>query len=288
MIQSDGTATTHASVAGIELRSADGTVLRGSWWRRRAPRGLVLISHGYGEHGGGYWRVAESLGARLELDVVAIDYRGHGRSGGRRGVVLRYDELTEDLTCVIQWAAHRAPDLKRFLLGHSNGGQVALRAALLRAGAIDGLVVSNPALRVVVPVPATKLVIARLLGTLAPRLTLKGEIPSNQLTRDPEIQEEHRTDRLRHSRMSPRLYFGMLEGGRVLMARASGIRTPILMMLGAQDPVIDPTVSREFFDRLGSEDKTLLIYPKMLHEPFNEVGRHQVVDDLVRWLEPRL
>jgi alpha-beta hydrolase superfamily lysophospholipase len=247
----------------------------------------VIISHGYGEHGGGYWRVADALGGRLEADVVAMDYRGHGRSSGRRGVVLRYDELTEDLTRVIQWAAHAAPRLKRFLLGHSNGGQVALRAALSGTGTIDGLMVSNPALRVVAPVPAAKLVIARVLNRLAPQLTLKGEIPSIQLTRDPEIQEEHRADGFRHSRMSPRLYFGMLEGGRMLMARANEFRLPILMMLGAQDPVIDPAASREFFDRLGSDDKTLLIYPKMLHEPFNEVGRQQVLDDLLRWLGPR-
>ena len=48
------------------------------------------------------------------------------------------------------------------------------------------------------------------------------------------------------------------------------------MLLGGQDTVIDPATSREFFDRLGSEDKTLLIYPKMLHEPLNELGREQV------------
>ena len=60
------------------------------------------------------------------------------------------------------------------------------------------------------------------------------------------------------------------------------------MLVGGQDPVLDPTAAREFHDRLGSEDKTLLLYPKMLHEPLNEVGREQVLDDVVRWIEPRL
>jgi alpha-beta hydrolase superfamily lysophospholipase len=32
------------------------------------------------------------------------------------------------------------------------------------------------------------------------------------LTRDPEIQAEHRADPLRHSRMSAPLFFGMVEG----------------------------------------------------------------------------
>ena len=74
----------------------------------------------------------------------------------------------------------------------------------------------------------------------------------------------------------------------MLLARAHDSRTPILMIVGGQDTVVDPTAAREFFDRLGSEDKMLLLYPKMLHEPLNELGREQVLDDLIRWIEPRL
>ncbi len=88
--------------------------------------------------------------------------------------------------------------------------------------------------------------------------------------------------------MSAPLFFGMLEGGEMLIARAGEIHAPTLMIVGGQDSVVNPSAARELFDRLGSEDKTLLLYPKMLHEPFNEIGREQVFDDVVRWLEPRL
>jgi alpha-beta hydrolase superfamily lysophospholipase len=60
------------------------------------------------------------------------------------------------------------------------------------------------------------------------------------------------------------------------------------MILGGQDPLIDPRSSREFFNRVGHEDKTLSLYPKMLHEPLNEVGREKVVADVARWLAARL
>jgi len=281
-------ATAEARVGEIEVRAADGKMLRGRWWRRPAPRGVIIVSHGFGEHGGGYQHVAEALGARLELDVIAVDYRGHGRSPGRRGVVGRYHELTEDLLNVLDWAARHAPDLDRFVLGHSNGGQVALHVALREQGLFAGLVVSNPALRVAVPVSPRKLMMARLLARCAPWITLSGQLRSDLLTRDADVQEEHRADPLRHGRMSAPYFFGMVQGGEMLLASAGVIRTPILMLLGGQDPVIDPAASREFFDKLASEDKTLLIYPKMLHEPFNELGREQVVDDTVRWLESRL
>jgi alpha-beta hydrolase superfamily lysophospholipase len=288
MMTGQGRAAAAGAVRDIEVKAADGLVLRGRWWRRAEPRGVVVVTHGFGEHGGTYRNAAESLGSALELDVVAVDLRGHGRSPGRRGVVRRYEDLTEDLSCALDWAARNRPDLPRFLLGHSNGGQVALRVALDRRTPVDGLIISNPALRIAAPVPPHKLRMGRFLLRYAPWVTLRTELRVDRLTRDPVMQREIRADRLRHSRMSAPLFFGMVQGGEMLMARAAEIRSPIVILVGGQDPVVDPAATRELYDRLGSEDKTLLLYPKMLHEPLNEVGREQVLDDLARWIEPRL
>jgi lysophospholipase len=130
--------------------------------------------------------------------------------------------------------------------------------------------------------------LGKILLSLAPWVTLRAEAPCVWMTRDTTRHELYRSDGLRHSRISAPLFFGMVEGGEMLMARAGEVRLPILMLIGGQDPVISPEASREFFDRVGSEDKTLLLYPKMLHEPFNELGREQVFEDLSRWLEPRI
>jgi lysophospholipase len=80
----------------------------------------------------------------------------------------------------------------------------------------------------------------------------------------------------------------MVAGGEMLVARAGELRLSILLLIGGQDPVINPQATREFHERVGSDDKTLLISPKMLHEPFNELGREQVFDDLSRWLAQRI
>jgi alpha-beta hydrolase superfamily lysophospholipase len=288
MMTGQGKVAAVGAVRDIEVRAADGLILRGRWWGRDEPRGVIIICHGFAEHGGTYDRVAKSLGSALDLDVIAVDLRGHGRSPGRRGVVRRYEDLGDDLSCALDWATKQYPDAPRFLLGHSNGGQVALRLALQRRTPVEGLIISNPALRIAMAIPPRKLKLGRWLLRHAPWVTLKGDTRVEMLTRDPEIQREHRTDPLRHRRMSSPLFFGMVEGGAMLMARAGEIRAPIVLLIGGQDPVVDPVAAREFYDRLGSEDKTLLLYPKMLHEPLNELGRDQVLDDLVRWIEPRL
>ncbi|HZW29714.1 MAG TPA: alpha/beta hydrolase, partial [Isosphaeraceae bacterium] len=71
-------ATSPSPVREIEVRAADGLRLRGRWWPRAEPSGVLVIAHGFGEHGGAYRHVAEWLGRALDLDVVAVDFRGHG------------------------------------------------------------------------------------------------------------------------------------------------------------------------------------------------------------------
>jgi alpha-beta hydrolase superfamily lysophospholipase len=153
---------------------------------------------------------------------------------------------------------------------------------------IAGLIVSNPVLRLATRVPRHKLWIGSVLRRYAPGVTLRTEIIPERLTSDPVMQAAYGQDVLRHDRISPPLFFGMVEGGPLITPRAVEIRMPVLMILGGADPVVDPEESRAFFERLGSLDKTLLLYPHMLHEPLNELRRDHVISDIAAWLAPRI
>ncbi|HEV3122263.1 MAG TPA: alpha/beta fold hydrolase, partial [Isosphaeraceae bacterium] len=81
----------------VSFPASDGIPLKAWHWARPSPTGLLVIAHGLGEHGGCYRNLVESLGPALEVDVLAFDFRGHGRSPGRRGFVMHFDELVADL-----------------------------------------------------------------------------------------------------------------------------------------------------------------------------------------------
>ena len=281
----DATRATETAIAG-----PDGLRLHATYWPRPDPRGVIVVAHGFGEHGFSYDHVAKAIGPAAGVDVLAPDLRGHGRSPGPRGVVKRYEDLTSDLLAALDWAGCERPGLPRYVLGHSNGGQVALRAALDPAGrsAIAGLILSNPSIKLATRVPGYKLRLGRFLLRHAPRVTLRAPLHIENLTRDPLFQKERMGDPLCHSRMSAPLFFGMLEGGELITTRAAEITAPVLMVLGGADRVVDPAGSRLAFDRLGSPDKTLKVYPVMVHEPFNDLGREQVFADIAAWLDARL
>ncbi len=282
--------STDATSVDLAISTADGLRLRAKHWPVASPRGVVVIVHGFGEHGGSYEHVVQAIGPAAGVDFVAADLRGHGLSPGRRGVVRRYNDLTTDLIATLAWVGRERPGLPCFILGHSNGGQVALRAALNSefGRQIAGLILSNPSLRLALQVPSYKLWLAQVLIRIAPWVTLDAGLETDKLTRDPAMRLSRDADLLCHSRMSAPLFFGMLEGGVQIAARAGEIHNPVLLILGGSDPIVDPRASREVFDRLGSTDKTLLLFPGMLHEPLNELGREQVYADLFAWLDNHL
>src|SRR5262245_30259651 len=144
-------ATQEASPRDVTIASADGTVLRGWHWTRPAPRGVLVVVHGFGEHGGCYRHVAEALGPVLDVDVLAVDIRGHGRSAGRRGVIRSFDDLVADVRAARNWAAGQRPGLPLYLFGHSNGGLLVMLLARVDGGTdgdsppiTSGLILSNP------------------------------------------------------------------------------------------------------------------------------------------------
>lgn len=273
-----------AGMTGVELRSADGTRLRADYYPGHAPRGGLVISHGLGEHAGCYRHVAEALGA-VGLDVLALDYRGHGRSPGRRGAVENYGRLVEDLTAALEFLGHDNP---RFILGHSNGGQVALRLAMADPSAVDGLILSNPSIRLAARVPPHKWLVGQILRRIAPGLTLSTGLPDSMMVRDPTRFGDRSADPLRHTSINPALYFGMVAGGEILQARASEIIAPTLMVLGDDDPLIDHRASLSLLDRIGSADKRAIVVSGGRHEPLNDLGAEALLAEIGGWIEARL
>src|SRR4051794_32447607 len=77
---------------GVVFPTGDGLTLQARYWPQADPRGVVVVVHGFGEHGGNYEHVARAVGPAVGADFLAPDLRGHGLSPGRRGVVGRYDE----------------------------------------------------------------------------------------------------------------------------------------------------------------------------------------------------
>ena len=265
---------------------APGTGGTGLFWRLWAPAdpwASLLLVHGLGEHSGRYDHLAQRMGVE-GVSVFSFDLRGHGQSGGPRGDVPLFAHFLEDLVRMEAVQERESPEIgKRFLLGHSLGGLIALRQLQTRAGAYDGGIFSAPWLRAAQPVWLRAL--GRGLGLVLPGLPLLNGLGPSRLTRDPEMAAKWREDPLIHTRLTGRLFREAervqgeaMTGGGVLEG------PPLLFLVPQDDPVVASSVTLAFAGGFADKDVQVEILEGRLHEAFNDLGREEVFNILTRWI----
>ena len=245
-----------------------------------ATRGSLLIVHGLGEHSGRYGRLGADLAA-LGYAVRSYDLRGHGASPGPRGGVATDGEPLEDLREAFAAPAGERPP---FLLGHSMGGAIAARAVTDGLVAPRGLILSSPALRLLMTRAQLGLLAAAL--RVAPDRAVPNRLPLARLSHDPAVVAAYRADPAVHDRITPQLTRFLIDAGAAARRDAARCRVPTLLLVAGQDGLVDARGAREFAAALAPGVGTLRVYDDLYHELFNErePGRGRVLADLAQWL----
>jgi pimeloyl-ACP methyl ester carboxylesterase len=102
---------------------------------RRGREPTLLLAHATGFHARCWDRMIQHLGER---HVLAVDMRGHGRSGGRE--IRHWEVFGEDLAGLVGGL-----ELEGLVgVGHSMGGHALVDAAAAMPGAFRGLVLLDP------------------------------------------------------------------------------------------------------------------------------------------------
>lgn len=260
-------------------------VFHRSWVPTDVVRGRVTIAHGYAEHGERYEHVARRLTER-GIAVSALDHRGHGQSGGPHTNVRHFSEYTEDLLTFLNLGAQRWPGVRSTLLGHSMGGLIALDLAVEHPGRVDALVLSAPA-ACAPSVSDLRVKAGRVVSRLVPRAPVM-RLPLKNISRDPEVVRAYNHDPLVFGGpVKARLGAEWLVAIQRVEEKLPSLRTPLLVMQGGEDKLVDPGCGPHVVERAGSPDKTLRMYPGLWHEILNEPERERVISDMISWITER-
>ncbi len=256
------------------VRAPGGPALFGQSWRPRTPRAAILIVHGLAEHSERYAATAAAL-ADAGFAVHAVDYRGHGKSEGGRVHVDRIEDYVADVRAALEEVRRRPPSRPLFILGHSQGGLVALKLALEDPGLLDGLVVTSPFLAVH-PSSRPSAFVRALAGVMFRVVRV--------LSRDPAVGEAYARDPLVSHAASPGWLRAIGRAQREVRAAAPRLRVPTLLMASGDDRLVDAEAARQFARAAAPGVVEFVWWDGFFHEMLNDIGREDVLARIVDWL----
>jgi alpha-beta hydrolase superfamily lysophospholipase len=169
--------------APVELRPADGPTLWAEHVRTPAPKGTLVLLHGYLGTGAQLHEVA-AWAAAQGWDSLLVDQRGHGRSAGAQTSIGRLEAW--DAAAAVEWAQRRPGPV--VVYGFSMGAAAAIGAAG-RAGATpEALVLEGVYARMTEAVAWRVEMMGMPSGLLSPWLCAAGSLVlrTNMMTQAPE------------------------------------------------------------------------------------------------------
>jgi alpha-beta hydrolase superfamily lysophospholipase len=254
-----------------------------TWLPDHDPRGVVVLSHGWAEHAGRYAPIAQFLTDR-GFAFYAHDHLAHGKSeGAPRAYFDTFKIPVRDLLDRMEVARSAHPELPLFLYAHSMGTLVGLLALLERQP--SGAIITGTPLDLESQQPPWLGKVSAVLAALFPHLPVQG-IPAEGISSDPEVVKDYVSDPLNyHGKIRARMGHNMVLAARGILARASTLALPLLILHGAADPICPPSGSQKLHDAVSAKDKQLTFYPKLRHEVHNEIDKKIVWDDIGQWLE---
>lgn len=248
-------------------------------------RGVVIVVHGLGEHAGRYEHVARHLNA-WGFAVRGYDQCGHGESSGARGSLPSDTRLLDDLADMVDSTRTRyGKDTPVILIGHSMGGLVVGRFVSLQMRAVEGLVMSSPALDA--GMNAFQKLLVSVLPKIAPDLRVGNGVKPQFVSHDPAVVAAYKADPLVHDRISARLARFIAEAGPQTLALAPQWTVPTLLMYAGDDRLLNPDGSRVFAAQAPKNVVTTQCFDTLYHEIFNEKDAGPVFATMKKWLDER-
>lgn len=252
-----------------------------------APKAVVILAHGLGEHAGRYHHVARRFAAAGFI-TYALDHRGHGRSAGKRVYLKDIAEYTGDFGTLVGIARREHPDLPKIVLGHSMGGGIVFAYASENVADYDLVVLSGPAIATQQGVSPVMRLLGKTVGKIAPGVPVQ-TLDANAVSRDPAVVAAYNADPLVwHGKVPAGIARGLLGVGETMPQRARALTKPLLVVHGSDDHLVPAAGSEHLVECVAAEDVHLKIYPGLYHEVFNEPEKERVLDDVVSWIEARI
>lgn len=253
-----------------------------------APKALLLILHGLGEHCLWYTDMAEFLN-KHGVYVFAHDHVGHGQSEGARVHVDNFQEYVDDAFLHADKIKKDFPNTPMFVLGHSMGGLMSIAAANQRPDLFRGVILDAPLITLDNLPPAFVVWLGRMVSNIIPQFPVRA-LDSKAMSRDKEMVKKYEDDPLVHNgRLKARQVATMLDAMAVEEKSLSDIEWPFLILHGEPDELTSVNGAKLMYEKAKSKDKQLKLFPDAFHQLHLELEpvKSETLNLIASWITKR-
>lgn len=253
----------------------------------REPDAIVLGLHGLNDYSAGLTKLAKYLAENHRVATYTYDQRGFGANLDR-GQWAGEKQLISDAQFVSHLLAERYPDKPLFIVGHSIGGDIAIRLVVdQQPEHVDGLVLIAPAVWGRDEMPWYQRSGLWIATHLIPKLELSSEWVGAKPTDNPRELYKWRTDPLVQSNVKA----GHLGKITALMSSAleatEELHLPTLILYGKKDEIVPEEPICAMLERLPDPPAgqwRFALYPQGHHLLTRDLQRHLVLEDIGAWI----
>ena len=267
-----------------QWKSFDGLHLYALQWpSNERTEAVVAFVHGHGDHCRRYDDWFSKLTER-NISVLAFDYRGHGQSQGRRGVITRFEDLLKDVSLLHKKANELFPGIPVVLYGHSLGATMVLSYLLRFKKQPELAIATSPWLQLSNPPGRLASAIIRAGNLAVPFLTFKTGLHSSDFSTLDGFTEKRTKDGFVHNRISPRFLWEVEKEAQWIKTHFTEIKTPLLLMQGRDDLIMNSSATHKLYN--GSPGQVNYREWKNAGHQLNDSKRgSEIIDFIIDWIK---
>jgi len=263
------------------------------------PAAVVVAIHGLSGAAIDFEPLGSHL-ARHRVVTLAPELRGQGNDPeeSRRGDLEKIEDWFRDLSAFFLLVRSRYPDTPVYYYGESLGAALLIRF-LAQALALEqpaGVVLASPVVAFKEKPSWWQETVFRVLLRLRPRHRVdvrkytkrEKDGPSKWVTRDEAHRNWFRDAPHRIEFFTMRFFKCVHDIITGCMAAAPQVRVPTLLVYAANDVFITTAQVEKFFERIGSSDKELQLFPESYHLLLHDFDKTQALERIEGWLLGRI
>ena len=258
-----------------------------------SKKGVIIISHGFGEHSESYLEFAELLWKGNYASVI-IDQRGHGKppegSKNWHGQIPDYQCFIDDIISVTKDVKKTIPNTPIALYGHSMGGNIIINTLLKmppeQAKDYFCAILESPWLALTPPMkPATRFFVG-VLSKIMPRFRIHQKLKHEQISSDKEKNQYYIKDPYYHGFISARMIDGIVKGCDYALENAGKMPIKTYLAYAENEMIVSNKEILEFAEKAG-DIITVKSYASN-HAIHNDVQQEPYCRDLYAFLDSNL